>query len=144
MLWVDDCRPLLDLYQKIFGDLGFEVQVTASPQEALDHLALNAVDVAILDFEMPEMNGCVLAALIKERHPELPVILYSASSDIPLNARRWVDAICSKTVPREHLLALMEATLADREVSLAGSYAVGDRMQKYALPGPGFLRGVSC
>ncbi len=111
LLWVDDCRPLLALYKTIFESLGFEVHATCSPHEALDHLSSQAADVAILDYEMPEIDGGMLAALIKGRHPELPVILYSSSIRIPQAVRRWVDAICSKAAPREELLATLEDTL---------------------------------
>jgi DNA-binding NtrC family response regulator len=114
LLWVDDSRPLLGLYKAIFESLGFEVQATCSPQEALEHLSSQATDVAILDYEMPDMNGSVLASLIKGRHPELPVILYSGSVCIPQDAHHWVDAICSKAAPREELLAMIEETLARR------------------------------
>lgn len=123
LLWVDDSESLLTLYEAIFGRLGFEVRVVRSPHEALDQLALHAVDVVILDYEMPRMNGCVLAALIKRRHPELPVILYSGSLCVPQSARRWVDAICPKTAPREHLLALIEATLTQRNISPCNKHA---------------------
>jgi len=108
LLWVDDCRPLLGLYEAIFGGLGFEVQVAGSPHEALDHLAANAIDVAILDYEMPEMNGCALGTLIKKRYPHVPVILYSSSLSIPRSAYHCMDAVCSKTAPREHLLAAID------------------------------------
>lgn len=111
LLWVDDCRPMLELYKAVFESLGFEVQATCSPLEALDNLSSQAADVAILDYEMPEINGAVLAALIKTRRPELPVILYSGSPGIPQAVRRWVDAICSKAAPREELLATIEETL---------------------------------
>ena len=63
---------------------------------------------------MPEMDGGELALLIKSCHPELPVILHSGSVSIPQNAHYWVDAMCSKTAPREELLAKIEELVAQR------------------------------
>lgn len=114
LLWVDDSPLLLGLYQAVFESFGFEVQAVCSPREALDYLSTQAIDAAILDYEMPEMNGGVLASFIKARHPELPVILYTGSLSISPEAHRWVDAICSKAAPRERLLATIEETLAQR------------------------------
>ena len=106
LLWVDDSQALLSLYKSVFESLGFAVWTTASPEEALRHASLATADVAILDYEMPEMNGEMLAYHIKNRHPWLPVILYSGSPCIPQSAS--VDAICAKGAPREELLTTIQ------------------------------------
>ncbi len=117
LLWVDDSRALLSLYKSVFESLGFEVLATSSPDEALEHVSSNAPDVAILDYDMPGMDGGMLASLIKDRYPVLPVILYSGSTGIPLTAHYWVDAICAKTAPREELLTTID--LLSRKASAA-------------------------
>ena len=113
LLWVDDTQTLLSLYKSIFESLGFEVLAISSPREALNHAWLANADVAILDYEMPEMDGGQLAYLIKALHPTLPVILYSGCIDI--NALHCgshsVDAFCAKSAPREELLATIERLL---------------------------------
>jgi CheY-like chemotaxis protein len=109
LLWVDDALPMLMLYKAVFERLGFQVQATCSPYEALDHLSSRTTDVAILDYEMPQIDGCALAWLIRRRCLDLPVILYSGSISIPPNAHRWVDAVCSKAAPRKELLATIAA-----------------------------------
>ena len=108
LLWVDDSRVLLSLYQAVFESLGFEVFAISSPKEALHRVSSDAADVAILDFDMPEMDGAVLASLMKERHPKLPVILYSGNTRIPHRAQHCVDAICAKGAPREELLTMID------------------------------------
>jgi CheY-like chemotaxis protein len=117
LLWVDDSRALLSLYKSVFERLGFEVLATSSPDEALEHVSSNAPDVAILDYDMPGMDGGMLASLIKDRYPVLPVILYSGSTGIPSTAHHWVDAICAKAAPREELLTTIE--LLSRKASAA-------------------------
>ncbi|MBZ5664409.1 MAG: response regulator [Acidobacteriia bacterium] len=116
LLWVDDSHILLSLYKTVFENLGFTVSAVSSPLEALSDASLAAVDAAILDYDMPEMNGATLAHRIKGRHPNLPVILYSGSNSIPQTANRFVDAICAKGAPREELLSTIER-LACRTVN---------------------------
>jgi CheY-like chemotaxis protein len=108
LLWVDDSRMLLALYKSVFESLGFEVLATSSPAEALQRVSSGEADMVILDYEMPAMDGGTLASLVKDRHPMLPVILYSASTSIPSSAHYRVDAICEKGAPREELLATIE------------------------------------
>ena len=112
LLWVDDSRTLLSLYKSVFENLGFAVCTTSSPREALRHASTNktdsAIDVAILDYEMPEMNGGELAHLLRFQHPSLPIILYSSSTCIPASVNDSVDAVCVKGAPRQELLATIE------------------------------------
>jgi DNA-binding NtrC family response regulator len=111
ILWVDDSRSLLSLYKAVFESLGFEVVATPSPLEALNRLSWEQADVAILDYDMPEMDGGALASMIKSRVPMMPVILYTGSTKVPRRARCCVDAICAKAAPRGELLALVERLL---------------------------------
>ena len=128
LLWVDDSRPLLSLYKSVFESLGFEVLATSSPDEAMEHVSSNAPDVAILDYDMPGMDGGMLASLIKDRYPVLPVILYSGSTGISPTAHHSVDAICAKTAPHEELLRTIEL------LSLKASAAHGPKSPRSFTP----------
>ena len=108
LLWVDDSPALLSLYQAVFESLGFEVVAIQFPSEALDRLSWDHFDVAILDYDMPEMDGGTLASWMKNRFPKLPVILYTGSTNILRCARLCVDAICAKAAPHEELLSVIE------------------------------------
>jgi CheY-like chemotaxis protein len=108
LLWVDDSEALLALYKAVFEGLGFEVLAISSAREALDFISSDAADLAILDYDMPEMNGGELASVIKDRFPALPIILYTGSTRIPDAVRCCVDALCAKTGPREELLTTIE------------------------------------
>jgi CheY-like chemotaxis protein len=115
ILWVDDSCSLLSLYQAVFGSLGFEVTTTSSPQDALRHA--DEVDIAILDYDMPDMDGAALASLLKGSYRTLPVILYSGNSSISDGAHQWVDAICAKGAPREELLSTIDRLSRQRPSS---------------------------
>jgi CheY-like chemotaxis protein len=108
LLWVDDSSMLLSLYKAVFEKLGFEVLATSSPAQALRHLSFGEADIAILDYDMPAMNGENLASLIKDRSPRFPVILYSGNTSLPSSTHRQVDAICAKGGPRQDLLDAIE------------------------------------
>jgi DNA-binding NtrC family response regulator len=131
ILWVDDSSALLSLYQAVFGRLGFEIVITSSPQEALKQAG--AVDLAILDYDMPDMNGAALAALIKGSHGTLPVVLYSGNGSIPDSAHQWVDAICAKGAPREELLSTIDR-LSNKRLSYKRPFSGRPRSPELFAP----------
>ena len=99
LLLVDDDRHQLDLGSLVLKKSGFMVLTAASPLEALALLAQpggRKVNVAILDYEMPGMNGCVLADYLKARYPELKIILHSGLLDIPECKMSSVDSFVPK------------------------------------------------
>jgi CheY-like chemotaxis protein len=58
-------------------------------------VATRKFDAVLLDYEMPDMNGCDVAFQIKRVRPELVVILLSGS-EVPIYASALVDAFILK------------------------------------------------
>jgi CheY-like chemotaxis protein len=99
------------VYQAILGKLGFRVIPALRPVIGLRIAASQRVDAVITDYEMPEMNGAVVAAALKRRYPQLPVILFTATDPLPNGIRSLCDACCDKAAPLEHLLATLNRLL---------------------------------
>ena len=99
LLVVDDDICQLELQSLVLKISGFTVVTAASPIEALSILAEprgSKVNVAILDYEMPTMNGCVLAGYLKARYPDLKIILHSGLVDIPESEMSSIDSFVPK------------------------------------------------
>jgi PAS domain S-box-containing protein len=79
LLAVDDNdtnRRILTLQARSWGMLARD---TRSPKEALDWIKRgDPFDVAILDMQMPEMNGMMLAREIRAHNRSLPLVLFSS------------------------------------------------------------------
>jgi CheY-like chemotaxis protein len=88
ILVVDDEPDVADLFRQRFRRESrqgkYIIHFAASGAEALDRLAeeIQPVLVAVLsDINMPGMNGLELLGEIKQRRPELPVMMVTAYGD---------------------------------------------------------------
>ena len=78
ILVVDDEESILDALYFGLSDANCEVKVSRNPQEALQVIDRNHVDLTVTDMRMPEMDGLTLLKEIKKRHPETAVIILTA------------------------------------------------------------------
>lgn len=106
MLVDNDVRQLENL-ASVFRISGFSVLSFGCPAAALSSLAERPappLDFAVLDYQMPMMNGCVLAQHLRARYPKLRIVLYSGSPVVPENDLNHVDSFVRKGTGMVHLL----------------------------------------
>jgi CheY-like chemotaxis protein len=111
LLCVDDDSASRTLYRHLLGCHGYDVVVAEDGVQALDTLNRSSVSAVLLDYEMPGMNGGEVAAVIKHRTPEIPIIMVSGCSSVVEDAPRFVDAAVAKGAPVEKLLGLLDGLL---------------------------------
>lgn len=79
----------------------FEITLEASNGKLfLNEVSSTAVDLVILDIQMPVMNGLETLAKLKKLHPEIKVIMYSSYADEQMTTQLFslgADAVMSKT-----------------------------------------------
>ena len=108
ILLVDDEAQGLWLRAQVMTLCGFPVVTADGPVEAISLMAEQAtgkIDLAILDYDMPVMNGCDLADQLRSMCPRLKIILYSGAVDIPENEMTSLDAFVSKDEGTGRLLS---------------------------------------
>ena len=86
ILAVDDDGLVLFNTLAMLEDLGHVALEARSGPEALDILEKTPVDLVITDQAMPQMSGMQLIAVIKQRWPNLPVILATGYAELPAQA----------------------------------------------------------
>ncbi len=82
VLMVDDEEQFRETTKKLLKRRGFETLLAGSGEEAIDKLEENP-DVVILDIKMPGMDGHQALKEIKERFPDLPVIMLTGHGAMP-------------------------------------------------------------
>jgi signal transduction histidine kinase len=113
ILAVDDDPLVLANTSAMLDDLGHEVKEAASAQQALEVLRGGAaVDLVITDYAMPGMTGIDLAAGIRSRWPDLPIILSTGYAELPEGADPGLPRLAKPYTQDElaHAIAGIERT----------------------------------
>ena len=97
---------------RILEKNGYQVTASSNPVEAIDLLNRENIDLAILDYEMPEMSGACLAAQLKGARSQLKVVLFTGVLQVPERDLSLMDAVVHKSQGVEVLLATVERLLA--------------------------------
>jgi two-component system nitrogen regulation response regulator GlnG len=79
---VDDDRSIRWVLEKALAREGIPFKTFSSAYEVLQALAVSQPRVLVSDIRMPGESGLVLLNKIKERHPQMPVIIMTAYSDL--------------------------------------------------------------
>ncbi|MGD9331190.1 MAG: response regulator [Desulfobacterales bacterium] len=82
VLLVDDEEEYLEIMSERMRARDIEVTTSTSAREALDMIATESYDAVIMDFMMPEMNGIEALKVIKEKNPEMQIILLTGHATV--------------------------------------------------------------
>lgn len=90
ILIVDDEENVRRLLLKVLSKEGYQVETAGNGQEALEKLNETRFDLVIMDIRMPIMDGMEAFHIIREKHPEVIVIMMTAftSVDTAINAMK--------------------------------------------------------
>ena len=81
ILWADDEIDLLKPHILFLQEKGYSVIPVQSGRDALDELEEHLSDIVFLDEQMPGLSGIDTLREIKERWPQLPVVMITKSEE---------------------------------------------------------------
>ena len=98
---------------------GHVVETASSGEDALAIFEREKFDLVITDFAMPSMKGDELAAAIKARNPNQPVVMITAYAEMLQNSAspmKGVDFLISKPFLLENLREAIAKTFSARHL----------------------------
>jgi len=104
VLCIDDNNDLLECEKEFLESFGYTVLTAPSGRKALELASVHSIDVVVVDYLMPEMDGHEVAVRMRRLRPQAPIIMLSGAVDIPEQALKSVDALVAKDQLASHLL----------------------------------------
>ena len=115
ILIVDDDGTIRQNMHFILEKGGMKAAMASSGEEALQRMRTTAFDLVLLDVQMPGMGGLEALRIMRERHPDVGVIMASVIKDIAVAVEAMhlgaLDYIAKDFSPGE-LIARVRKTLA--------------------------------
>jgi len=90
---------------------GYEVLEASGGDEGLKLFRSHPIDAVVVDYQMPGMNGDVVAAKMKRIKSHVPIMLLSAYEPLPKSKLKAVDTFLCKSQPSDILLSKLHALL---------------------------------
>lgn len=140
-LLVDDNVAFAENTAEILRDLGADVMVAATPDEALSRAREGRFDAVVTDMRMPSLDGAELLRELRRVDPGLPAVVLTAfSSDESLERarREGVYAVLQKPVEVHQLIELLGRVRRNALVMLVEDDAALRENLSETLRGRGF------
>ncbi|MBE9373940.1 response regulator transcription factor [Saccharopolyspora sp. HNM0983] len=114
ILVVDDDRAVRESLRRSLQFNGYQVELAADGQQALDWLSDNRPDAMVLDVMMPRLDGLEVARRLRGTGDDLPILVLTARdavSDRVAGLDAGADDYLPKPFALEELLARLRALL---------------------------------
>lgn len=116
ILLVDDDDAVREITAAMLEDLGYDVREAISGDAALEALERSPrVDLLMVDVAMPGMSGVDLTRTVRQRRPEMPVLLVTGYADTEAIAAVGEERIVLKPFRNEDLARKIRTALGAGE-----------------------------
>jgi DNA-binding response OmpR family regulator len=118
ILVIDDEPVILNSCRKVLEEDGFDVDLVPSADEALKAMKKEVFDLLLVDVKMPKHDGIYLMQKVKEKWPDVPIIVmsgYPTPDTITDGAKMGADAFIAKPFTPDELLETIRQVIQKEE-----------------------------
>jgi DNA-binding NtrC family response regulator len=133
ILCIDDDRNILEIHRALLESKGYRVVTAIDGPTGIALSRHQSIDVVVLDFKMPGMDGEQVAQVLMQEQPTLPVVIWSGDPDgIPESLRWFAYAVLQKSDGLEVLLSVVESLVkagtANKTTTARRALEIGGRL----------------
>jgi CheY-like chemotaxis protein len=122
LLCIDDNEDVLQCEKEFLESFGYSVLSAPCGGKGLELVSIHSVDLVIVDYSMPQMNGQDVAIEMRRLRPQTPIIMLSGAVEVPKQVLQCVDAFIAK----DHLDSQLLPTIV--ELSSEGPVGLIDQV----------------
>jgi FixJ family two-component response regulator len=115
---VDDDQMVRESLEWLLQSVKLPVHLHADGQGFLDAYEPGQPGCVVLDVRMPGINGMDLHRLLRERDPDIPVIVVTGHADVPMAIRAMKEGafeFIEKPYNDQHMLERVQAAIAHHQ-----------------------------
>jgi len=136
ILIAEDEKNQRDLLEGFLKKEGFSVEATSNGRQAMKKIEGNFYDIAFLDYKMPELDGLQTLREIRQRFPDLPVVMMTAYGTVETavaSMKEGATDYLTKPIDLDELLLIIRKVL-ERSTLLRENRELKARLQeRYAF-----------
>jgi CheY-like chemotaxis protein len=114
ILYIDDKPDRLTLLRSMLEMHDYNVLTAENGRKGLELFLSEPVELVILDFHMPGMNGDEVAGKMRLLRPHVPIIIFSGSLTLPDKVMATVDGFISTSEEPDVLLERVESLIGKK------------------------------
>jgi CheY-like chemotaxis protein len=96
ILCIDDEELGLEIRKMVLEREGFTVLTARDGLTGLSVFETEPIDAVVLDYAMPGMDGGQVAMILRQRRPDIPILMLSAYVALPEDVMRVVSVSATK------------------------------------------------
>jgi CheY-like chemotaxis protein len=117
ILCIDDDANCLELEKSILETNGYTVLIASDGSTGITLASKRPIDVVVLAFKMPGMDGGQVAEVLLKHQPDLPIVICTGYFDMVPAGLRWFAAACvEKRDGPDVLLSAIQEVIAHKKV----------------------------
>ena len=110
ILCIDDDPKILEVCQALLESMGYRALIAPDGPSGIALSRQQSIDVVVIDFNMPGMDGNQVAEVMMQERPTVPVLIFSGDPDrIPESLRWFAYAVLHKGDGLEAFVSVIQS-----------------------------------
>ena len=96
LLCIDDDETQVLMQRALLHSKGYDVVVATGGRDGLAAFGNHHVDLVVVDYRMPDLDGGTVARKLKEKNPNIPIVMFTGVDNISPDALKAVNSLVKK------------------------------------------------